>query len=729
MADTGGRVLQQSTPAVPMAIGEKLGFLRRIVRAFERRLWLFLLILGVALVAALVFGVSATRQYTATALVQLDVRNAQLLNQNLGGVSGAGDEVAIQTETEVMRSPSLAGRVVDALNLTEDPLFAPSPRGSLWAQVRALATGRSAQSASPAEVRAETIQNVRRQVRVDRASDTLIVRISATTPDPQRSADLANGFAENYLTMQLETKFENIQAANEFIATRLSALREELSGKEQAVEEERARMGVMSPGGATLTEQAIMELNSELQRARADLAASQARANGASSGASAVAGDSASVTALRQRQAELQRQRADLSTRYGPRHPEMMAVEREITETDARIREQLGMVQSNLRGDVRAAQQRVRSIENSLAGVRGNLDQSNIGSVRLRDLERDAEASRTTLEGFLARFRQVAETSGIERADARVVSAASAPLQASWPRLDRILLLGLLAGLVLGTLAVALVELFEQALRTPEDVGDKLDLPWLASTPFLDRRTRVVDGALVAPEDFVLKRPMSAFGEAMRTVRAGVFFANPDQRPRVVCVTSALPNEGKTTTAVSLARIAAMAGSNVVLVDCDLRRRSATNGLGLQVDQGLTEVLFKSCTLEEALQMDEESGCAVLPLAQAEFTPRDLFGSQAMRQLLDTLRARYDMVILDSAPVIPIADTRVLAGLSDAVILVVRWGKTPAHALRQAVNRLTTHGGQIVGVVLSGTEQNLVSRLIYDKREYGGDLYSSYYIN
>jgi capsular exopolysaccharide synthesis family protein len=194
-------------------------------------------------------------------------------------------------------------------------------------------------------------------------------------------------------------------------------------------------------------------------------------------------------------------------------------------------------------------------------------------------------------------------------------------------------------------------------------------------------------------------------------------------------VTSALPNEGKTTTAVSLARIAAMAGSNVVLVDCDLRRRSATNGLGLQVDQGLTEVLFKSCTLEEALQMDEESGCAVLPLAQAEFTPRDLFGSQAMRQLLDTLRARYDMVILDSAPVIPIADTRVLAGLSDAVILVVRWGKTPAHALRQAVNRLTTHGGQIVGVVLSGTEQNLVSRLIYDKREYGGDLYSSYYIN
>jgi Mrp family chromosome partitioning ATPase len=166
-----------------------------------------------------------------------------------------------------------------------------------------------------------------------------------------------------------------------------------------------------------------------------------------------------------------------------------------------------------------------------------------------------------------------------------------------------------------------------------------------------------------------------------------------------------------------------------VLVDCDLRRRSATHSLGLEAEKGLTEVLFRTATLNEVIQKDPSTGVDVVPLAQAEFTPRDLFGSEAMRSLLDALRARYDVIILDNAPVMPIADSRVLAGQADAVLLVARWGSTPASIVRAAAERIRAHGGRISGVVLEAVESGLVSRLLYDKNDYYSELYHTYYIS
>jgi polysaccharide biosynthesis transport protein len=406
----------------------------------------------------------------------------------------------------------------------------------------------------------------------------------------------------------------------------------------------------------------------------------------------------------------------------------MLQIDRQYASLDEQIQAEIRRIVASVEDEVRIARGNVGAIDETLGVQQTQLAEQNIGEVSLRERKRDADASRQLYEALLTRYREIAAQSGIEQPDARVVSRAAIPTEPSSPKPSLNVIIGLLLGAALGALAVIIVEMLEQSFRTPEDVQSRLNVPCLGQVPFLDRRARMIDGELLTPESFVLKRPLSAFGEALRNVRAGVFFSSPDRKVKVLAITSALPDEGKTTTSISLARISALAGSKTVLVDCDLRRRSTTHCIGLEVEKGLTEVLFRTATLNDVIQKDPGSGVDIVPLAQAEFTPRDLFGSDAMRSLIEALKARYDVIILDSAPVMPVSDTRVLASIADAVLMVVRWGKTPTPIVRNAIDQLRTHGANVSGVVLSGVESGLASRLMYDKPDYYSELYQTYYI-
>ncbi len=741
MADTGGRAIELVNPGKPPEVQSNDLGVMRVVEMFRRRLWVIGLCAGVVFMIVAFMTASATKMYTSTAQVEVDVRQSNVVDID-SVVSGLPQNAAVvDTETQILASRSLAGRVVDTLNLVSDPEFNPPPRPGLLSQIATALRGAPAPSAgSDAKTRAAgreaAIGRLQSRVRVTRVGMTYIINISTTSSDPAKAARLADAFAELYLTQQLEHKYDTIARANEWLSNRLESLREEVLTKERAVEAYRASNGLLSSQGSTLTEQAISSLNLELVQSRAALAEREARlrgveedlSGGANAGENAAEALGSSVIAsLRGQQAQIARTKAELSTKYGAKHPEMQRIQKEEADVAAGIRAEVDRIIGNLRNEVEIARRRVNSIESSLGRQETDLAANNVGAVKLRELEREADASRTLYEAFLNRFKQVAEQSGIEQPDAKIVARASPGYQTS-PNARLNLILGLVMGLTFGAVCALALEMFESAFRTPQDVQDRLDLPCLGSVPFLDKKTRMVDRELVPPESFVLKRPLSAFGEALRSIRASVFFSSPDRKIKVLAVTSALPEEGKTTTAVGLARISALAGSKTVLVDCDLRRRSATHVLGLEAEAGLTEVLFNSAALADVIQKDPGSGCDVVPLAQAEFTPRDLFSSDAMRRLVAQLRAEYDVVILDTAPVLPLADTRVLAPLADTALIVTRWGRTPASVVRSAVEQLRAHGASICGVVLEGVETNMVSRLLYDGRDSYSELYQTYYI-
>jgi capsular exopolysaccharide synthesis family protein len=302
-----------------------------------------------------------------------------------------------------------------------------------------------------------------------------------------------------------------------------------------------------------------------------------------------------------------------------------------------------------------------------------------------------------------------------------VAEASDAPNVAPQHRFSSLALLAVLAAAVAALIAY-LLERFDRRLTTSDDVPRLLGLPLLASIPALSKRDlKKLPPQKAQPVGFLEQNSHSSFAEALRVLWVNLSHGPQEDRPRTIVITSALPGEGKTSTALCLARTAASARSRVVLVDCDLRRRSLNYLLGLEPRRGIVDVLNGVCTLEEAIGHDPLSGADVLPATAADNDASSLFSTNAMRTLLGQLAERYDLVILDSAPVLPFADSRTLASIADGAIIVTRSGKSDSLASRAAANHLENVGATILGVVF-----NAVSQKPLGSRSYVDSVYFDY---
>ena len=285
------------------------------------------------------------------------------------------------------------------------------------------------------------------------------------------------------------------------------------------------------------------------------------------------------------------------------------------------------------------------------------------------------------------------------------------------------LLVGALLGIAGGVAAVVIRQGLDQGLSSLEDVESRLGLPYLASLPTLDSSVAKPHGD--DPIAALLTRRNSAFAEAFRSLAAAVLQGAPDVK--TILLTSSLPNEGKTTTAICLARIIAIAGRSVVLVDADLRRPNIAESLGLQPTAGVREVLSGEATLEQALVTDAETGAQVLPaLRSAGADTSPIEGGQFVA-LLEQLKTRFDVVVLDGSPILPVVDSRILAKSVDAVIFLVRWRKTPESAVEMATHLLSTVGATVAGVALSRVDLRAMAKSGYGDPAKYFKSYENYY--
>ena len=741
--------------AQPLADGPPAGFgpggfarvfdIHHLLATFRRRLKLFLALALLVFVLVLVLTLQATPLYTATASVMIDNRTEQVVDSQAVLSGLPADAAMVDTEVEILRSRQLAERVVDALDLDEDPEFNAALRApGLIDQAKASAAGlfraaapAAATDPTPLQLqkrRERIVDAVRSRLEIRRVGLTYVMGVGFTSPDPEKAARIANAFAENYLLEQLQAKFEATRQANQWLNTRLGDLRGEVIQAEAAVEQYRNANNLLSASGATLTEQEISTYNQQLATVRATQAEDEARLNtarrqlaGGSSGDDVgEALGSAVIQQLRAQRAELSGRVADLSNRYGPRWPDLLRAQRELADIDAQIQAEIGRIVSNLEARVQVSRERTRSMQGSLSGARGTLAANNSAGVRLNELQRNAEASRTLYQGLLDRFKQTTSQEGLEESDARVVSRAIIPGGASSPDVPLNLALGLVFALGAGFAGVVLAEMLDAGMTTGEDVETQLGLPHIGSVPLVDSVAAAGERGQ-APADYLLARPLSAFAEAVRALRTSIQFSRVGQTVRVIAVTSTLPGEGKTTTSVCLARSAAQAGQRVVIVDCDLRRRAVNRLFGIEPQIGLLEVLGGSAALETALYVDPGSGAHVLPLTHTAFTPRDVFNSRAMEQLLQTLKAGFDLVILDTAPILAVADTRILAAQADTVVFLTRWRATPQKAIANALKLLDKAGAHVAGVALVQVDMRSQARYGYGDAGYYYGAYKSYY--
>ncbi|HEY8618274.1 polysaccharide biosynthesis tyrosine autokinase [Phenylobacterium sp.] len=717
--------------------------LRRLYAAFRRRLRLFGAVLLAVLLACVLLTQTATPMYTATANVMLDTRQERVTNveEVLSGLPA--DSSVVDTEVEVLRSRQLAERVVRSLELDTDPEFnsairKPSGLGAVIATLKG-ATGLDEGPArlSPIEAQKQherIVDVVLGHLSVKRAGLTYVINVSFESEQPAKAARIANKFAELYLLEQMEAKFEATRQATRWLNTRLDELRGQVLADEAAVQQFKIANNLLSASGTNLTEQEISNYNQTLAQARAQVAEDQARLNtarqqlarGSTGEDVGEALSSPVIQNLRNKRTEVSARVADLQGRYGERHPEMLKAKRELQDIDGQIQAEIQRIISNLEAKAQVSRERAGAIGGSLGGARGTLEANNRAMVRLNELQRTAEASRTLYESYLNRFKETSTQQGIEQSDARVVSKAKIPTGQSSPKVALNLALGLLLALGAGVGAVVLAEMLDSGLATAEDVERRLETAYLGAVPLL---ASVAEDSKSAPIDYVVEKPLSSFSEAFRNLRTSILYARLGDAVKVVAVTSSLPGEGKTTTSICLGRTSALQGARTIVVDCDLRRRTVNRVLGADPKVGLLEVLAGEATLQDAIETDKATGAHFLPLAKSAFTPKDVFGSQAMDRLLAELRNRYDLVVLDTAPVLPVADTRVLAPKADAVVFLARWRKTPQQAIESAFRLLTGTGAHLGGVALTQMDMKEQARYGYGDPGYYYAEYKKYYVS
>lgn len=701
------------TPILSAPEQTELG-LGEVVRVVSRRRWVLLGIMAAALALAFAWTRLVTPRYSAEALVLVDPQEPGIASIESVARGLTADEATVQSEMWILSSRALAERVIRRLKLDGDPEFS----GGIDAGF------------DPAQVESEVIDRFLDRLDVHPQENSRVISVSFSAWQPRRAAEIVNTLTDEYLLSGLEAKYEATRRASGWLNSRVAELQDEVEQAESKVEALRRRYGLVAGSSGSLSAQELAEFNTQLVMSRAARAEAQARLNRARAlvrgGSGATASevlDSPLIQRLREQEAELQRRVAELSSDLGERHPRMLQLRAELADLQANIDSEVGKIFGGLENEVSVARARESAIEGSLAASRDRAAVGNEHEIELRAAEREAEASRSLLASLLARQKEslAREDLDSQQADARIIAAAGPPLEPSFPQTPVVLGLTFLASGMLGLLAILVLELLDGGFRSGEQVERATGAPSLG---FIPKANLDEARSLYA---LIRSRPKSSFGEAVRTLNWSISLLSPDRAPKTVLITSAQPGEGKTSIATSLALAQGIAGQRVLLIDADTRRPAVNEVTGIEREPGLLDVLSGRVPLEKAIRQLKDAPFAVLAAgAQTPNTP-SLLASQRMDSLLADVTSRFDLVVLDSPPVMAAADARILAQKVDTVVMAVRWAHTRRETVRLALRQLESDGAAATGVILTLVDARRHAKYSYgDSGAYTGELEKYY---
>ncbi|WP_221794544.1 GumC family protein [Aquisediminimonas sediminicola] len=664
---------------------------------------------------AIAYSLAATKIYEATARVIVEPRT-QNLTGNQEALSGlqARDQGVVDTEVHFLQSGTVAERVVRDAQLMQDPEFAEASTDA-------------------------TIKRFAKALDIRRVGMTYLIDIAVRAQSPSHAALLANKAAAAYLALQQERKRAATSLAGDLLSRRVASMASEVGAAEAEVQTFRRSHNLMSVNGTTLAEQNAAQLNAQLATAQADERAAIDRLHAATQ--DNVATDTAhaqnSLAPLHAQQAAAMQEMGVAQSRYGERHPNYIATREKLDEINRALVAETVRARSaiiaarqnelaNLRAQAAAATGMRQSIEASATANAAGLNRNSQAYATLAELERKASALRSTYENYLTRYQQTSTQLGTERPDSAIISPATSPLAPHSPHLVYNVIIAVLGGLVVGVLVSALGMMLESHFSTGHQVEQSLDvdalpiLPTIASAGLFPKRANPDITVIVVT---MLTRPMCAFTKMHISLLAAISRPLATGVNQVIALTSAIPNEGKTTSAVCLAALAANAGRRTIIIDGDLRRQHATDILlGRAAKKGLVDILDGDAALEDTLIRDLPGGFDLLPAAPLSSGRLDIFSAPQFGALIKNLRQHYDLILIDTAPILPVFDTRILLEHVDSVMFLCRWRKTARRTVEAALAIIGRTGAPIAGLCLTQVDLTQIRKF-----SYGGPHYTHHY--
>ena len=648
-----------------------------LIGIFRRRMVMFFTILALCIQIAFLLTQWTPPKYSAVADVVLHPRGQEITP----GATQVADEPQrsedVETNLAQLRSRGLASKVYDALNLGADRDFLSHLKRR---------EGRPDKQAA--------LDTMVSSLDVVRVGNAFVLRITYVDRSPERAARIANGYAGMFTQEQVRAEVAGNETAIRVLKTRMEQLRGQAQADFGALQQYRIKNNLQTPSGTSLTEQEISAYNQQVAVARAQVAEAGARLNPAATATGAAS--SGATAALRAQRAQISARLSDLSSRYLDTHPEVIAARDQLADIDRQIAQEQQRTVAGLAVDALASSQKLASLSGSLGRATGTLANNNTALVAMDDLSRRAEASQQLYESYLARYKEAVARSGAEQPRSEILSPAPVPTKPSSPILLLNLILGTLIGLLLGGVSAIIAESGFTGLTTGDDVEKRLGIRYLGSLP-LSHSLKPHGSSPIAT---VQEYPGGLMAEQVRGLLTSIRQSS-NARNQVLAVTSTLPGEGKTTTALLLAQVSRMAGQTVAIVDCDVVRRSLSASLGpVDSKPGLRDYLAGAASLREVMT-EILGGVMLLPITSRFGKGERLLQDGKFQRLIAVLRESYDVVILDCAPILPIAETREIVTLADNVIMVTRWRSTSERAVRAAAKMLPIQSIHDLGVVMN----------------------------
>lgn len=654
------------------------------------------------------------RRYTAAAQLEYTPQDPVAGSQQ-PTLSDLARDAKIDAEVQTMNSLPVAVRVVEQLRLDRDP--------ELRAAAKDFATDAATEKQA---IGGALLANLT----AARVGTTSLFEVRYTDKNPLKAMQVANAFAQAFMADDIATKIQQYRDVDTRLTGQLDELRRKVERADADVAAFRVRNNLLGLPDSVTAEQEISAIRNALATARAEEAA--ARTRSAASGSTVVGGGGSSqystqtLSTLRQQRAQVAARVASLQSRYGERYPALADARKELDAIDRQLSGEMRDLSRSAGNASQAAGSSTASLEASLAAAQSRLANNVRASVQLADLQRVAQNARDAYQQLLTTSTQQNAQQSIMRPDSRLAAPATLPLTPSSPNVPVLLFMGAVLGLAIGLGIAYIRERWVQGLDTVDDIETMLGVDYFNSVP--TPASSIEKPRTSDPAEATLLHPLSAYTEAFRNLATSLSFtASGAQGGKVLGITSALPKEGKTTTSTSVARVLATGGSRTLLLDTDLRRRSVSVAMAPQARVGLGEVLAGSATIDDVVLREEATGLDVLPLAPTVTTSPHMFETPEFTQLLAELRRRYEHIVVDTAPVLAVADTRVLAHHFDALALLVRWRSTPARAARAALHQITSVGAGVTGVALTMVNLKVQAQSGYGDPSYYADYMKDYY--
>ena len=653
---------------VPDPIGqlEPLGVpFRRFVQVLRRRWWILALCLVLGISGAAYGILKLQPHFTSEALILVEPRRSAVSGLQVPSTDAPDQATVVQTQIDILRSPALLRRVIDALDLSALPEFSPSNRSlvEIASQyLRFLSGNAPSDEFLRPEARiliAAGILSKKVTLTSELRSSVITVRVETTSGE--LSTGIANTIANQYLEFHRDRKYQTLQRALDWFRIRLTELSEQLSVSQNAVQVYREQHGL------------------------ADMPFSRGE-----TGVDGLSLKGRQLANISQRLADVSSTRTQLEAQFAELATTLRAQGRAANMPE---------VPPNRMSELNAMRATESALRQTLVQVRQEVAEENAARSQMEGLLAQAQASRTMYDSFLARAAQLANTDKIQEADAELVSAATLPIGPSSPKRAQLLGIAIGFSLLIGSAVAFLTERLRSGISTSQEVEGKLGLNLLATLPKMRIASATLASWQAEPE------VLAALGR----IRGSLHLVDRERRPKLLAVSSSLPGEGKTALAIGLAESAASAGWRTLLVDCNMHDPAIAQILQIRAAYTLEQLLDGSATTASAT-INRPSGLHIIASEVSRADPQELIGSQKMRNLLQEWRSQYDLVILNTPPVLPVADALILGQVTDAVLFAVCWESTSLTLVQEAVRMLRSAGVCILGAVLTQVNMHVYAQ-------------------